>query len=41
VEDLVSMLSGAARFFLEPVIINADVGNVNWGKYVSFIGVSF
>lgn len=34
--EIISMLAGDAHLLLEPVIINSDVGKVNWGKYVSF-----
>jgi hypothetical protein len=34
--EIISMLASEARLYLEPVVINSDVGNVNWGKYVSW-----
>ncbi|KAI6171193.1 nucleoprotein [Aphelenchoides bicaudatus] len=39
--EIISMLADSAHFFLEPVIIHADVGEVNWGTYNngSFTGV--
>ncbi|KAI6226482.1 PBPb domain-containing protein [Aphelenchoides fujianensis] len=39
--EVVSMLAEAAHVYLEPVVINSKVGEVNWGNYVngSFTGV--
>lgn len=32
--EVVSMLVKTANFYLEPVVVYANVGEVNWGAYV-------